>query len=133
MSELRPLRVASTIQRALQEALARGLADPRIQGVVTISDVRVSADLRHATVRVSIYPEEEESLTMHGLRSAARHLQHAISDKLELRRTPALRFELDRGLKAQAAVLRALAQERQRSAPPGESDWGQAPEGARNT
>jgi len=133
MSELRPLRVASTIQRALQEALARGLADPRIQGVVTISDVRVSADLRHATVRVSVYPEEEETLTMHGLRSAARHLQHAISDKLELRRTPELRFELDRGLKAQAAVLRALAQERERSAPSGESDWGQAPEGAPNS
>ncbi|RMD66822.1 MAG: ribosome-binding factor A, partial [Planctomycetota bacterium] len=97
-------------------------------------DVRVSADLRHATVRVSVYPEEEETLTMHGLRSAARHIQHAISDKLDLRRTPELRFELDRGLKAQAAVLQALAQEKQRAssqtdeAPSSTTD---NPEGAR--
>jgi len=108
---IRSQRAASAIQRSVQESLEKGLNDPRVRGVVTVTEVRVSPDLKHATILVSIYPETEEALTMHGLRSAARHIRHAVSDKIGLPRTPEFQFKLDRGLKAQAAVLDALQRE----------------------
>lgn len=108
MSAIRPQRVASAIHRAVQKALEKGLSDPRIRGVITVTGVRVSPDLKHAVIRVSIYPEQHEAIAMHGLQSAARRIRHTVSDEINLPRTPEFRFELDRGLKAQAQVLEAL-------------------------
>ena len=102
-------QVASTIQRVLQDQLARGLSDPRVKGLITITGVRVTDDLKTAIVRVSVLPAEHQDLTMHGLKSAARHIRHQIADRLALKRTPELVFELDESLKRQAGVLDALA------------------------
>lgn len=102
-------QVASTIERALQDQLARGLSDPRVKGLITITGVRVTDDLKTAIVRVSVLPVEHQELTMHGLKSAARHIRHQIADRLAMKRTPELVFELDESLKRQAGVLDALA------------------------
>lgn len=112
-------RVASAVHGAVQAVLSRGLSDPRVRGLITVTGVTVSDDLRQAFVRVSIMPAEHEELTMHGLRAAAAHVCHAIGDALELRRTPDIEFRLDRATKRQAAVLEALEKARQVT-PPGE-------------
>lgn len=110
-------RVASAVQAAVQAVLSRGLSDPRVRGLITVTGVTVTDDLRQAFVRVSIMPAEHEELTMHGLRAAAAHVRHAIGDALELRRTPNIEFRLDRATKRQAAVLEALAKARQATPP----------------
>lgn len=101
-------QLASILRRAVQQVLDRGFADPRITGLITITDITVSQDLREATIRVSIMPEEAEQLTMHGLRDAARHVRHQVSDLVDTPRVPDLRFKLDRSLKEQAAVISAI-------------------------
>ncbi len=110
-------RVASAVHAAVQAVLSRGLSDPRVRGLITVTGVTVTDDLRQAFVRVSIMPAEHEELTMHGLRAAAAHVRHAIGDALELRRTPDIEFRLDRATKRQAAVLEALEQARQVTPP----------------
>lgn len=102
-------QIASTIQRAVQAVLDRGLQDPRVSGMITVTGVRVAPDLMAATVSVSIYPAEKQELSMHGLRRAAGHIRHDISDAVGLRRTPELTFKLDESLKKQAAVLEAIS------------------------
>jgi ribosome-binding factor A len=106
----RPERVASTIQRALQEALSRGLADPRATGLITITRVEIPPDLKTASVWFSVYPEDRQQLVLHALKHAASHLRHRISDAIALRQTPELHFKLDLSAKREAAVLRALAE-----------------------
>ncbi|MEN0020220.1 MAG: 30S ribosome-binding factor RbfA [Planctomycetota bacterium] len=105
-------RVGAEIRKAVQTTLSKGLADPRVRGLITVTSVTVSDDLRSATVRVSVFPQEHGDLTMHGLHAAAKHIRHQISDKIALPKTPKLLFKLDRGVQKQAGVLEALAKAR---------------------
>jgi ribosome-binding factor A len=102
-------QVGSTLHRAIQDVLARGLSDPRIGGMITVTGVDVSADMKTATVRVSVLPEKRQALTMHGLRDAAAHVRHKVGDLVAMREVPQLWFKLDTSLKRQAEVLDAIA------------------------
>jgi ribosome-binding factor A len=71
------------------------LKDPRI-GFVTVTGVEASADLRHATVYVSVLgSEEKRRATLMGLESSHGVLQSRIARELRLKRTPQLTFEYD--------------------------------------
>jgi ribosome-binding factor A len=77
------------------------LKDPRV-GFVTVTDVRTSADLRHARVYVSVLGDdgrpstsEQREATMEGLRSAHGFLQAKVATELHLKRTPALELHYD--------------------------------------
>jgi ribosome-binding factor A len=88
-------RVDEAIRQVLGDAVAGELKDPRV-GFVTVTDVRTSADLRHARVYVSVLgdPEQREA-TMAGLRSAHGFLQGKIAAELHLKRTPTLELHYD--------------------------------------
>lgn len=102
-------QIASLLERAVKDVLARGLEDPRFKGLVTVTGVHVADDLQEAVVSVSVLPAEHADLTMHALRHAGRHLRHEVSNRVDLRRMPRLVFKLDDSLKRQAGVLEALA------------------------
>jgi ribosome-binding factor A len=104
----RPERVAEAIRQTIAKFLTADLRDPRI-GFVTVTGVRVSGDLTHAWVRVSVMgvPEEQErSLT--GLASAAGYLRAQIARELPLRVVPELHFERDKGLEHATQIERLL-------------------------
>jgi ribosome-binding factor A len=104
---------ASTLQVALQEVISRGLQDPRISGLITITALEVSPDLKSAAVSVSVLPQDRQDLTMHGLKAASGHLRHVLGDRLSSRQIPELVFRLDSSLKKQAGVFEALAKARE--------------------
>jgi ribosome-binding factor A len=104
----RPKQVASGLQRAIQQVLSRGLQDPRVRGLITITEVRVSSDLRDATVMVSVTPEEHETLTLHGIRSAAKHIRREAAELVRMRTLPTLHFKIDRAGKEQAKIIAAI-------------------------
>lgn len=101
-------KLASTIQRDLQALLVRGLQDPRVKGLITVTGVRVTEDLATAIVSVSVLPADQQSLTMHGLRAAAGFLRRELGKTLQTRRLPTLQFQLDESIKREAEVLAAL-------------------------
>jgi len=105
-------QLAADLQRAVQDAITRGLHDPRVRGLITVTEVRVSQDLREATILVSVLPAEAQELTLHGLISAAPHLRHALGESVRARNIPNLHFRADTSTKKQAGVLRALEQVR---------------------
>jgi len=87
-------RVNESIRQVLSEALPE-LKDPRI-GFVTVTGVVTSADLRHATVYVSVLGGlRKRDATLQGLTAAHGVLQSAIAHELKLKRTPQLAFEYD--------------------------------------
>ena len=104
-------QVASTLQRLLQERLARGLADPRVRGLITVTRLELADDLSRARVKVTVMPEEQEALTMHGLRSATPKIRRDVGERLHLRLLPELVFEVDEGIKEQAKVMALLAKD----------------------
>jgi ribosome-binding factor A len=124
----RPEQLATLIRHAVQNILARGLNDPRLGGLISITRVEMTEDLSEARVSVSVLPAEHSDLTMKGLHSAAGHIQSQIARAPALggRRVPRLSFRLDDSLKKAAAVYAAIEQSR----PPGLSGDGDQPAAA---
>lgn len=88
-------RVDEAIRQVIGDALAGELKDPRV-GFVTVTDVKTSADLKHARVYVSVLEEgETREQTLAGLRHAHGFLQARIARELGLKRTPELQFTYD--------------------------------------
>ena len=97
-SPKRPQRVGQLIHKEVSRLLVQGLKDPRV-GFVTVTEVRVTGDLRHAKVFVSIYEEgERRAETLAGLQAAAGFFKREISQNVRIRWVPELHFALDEGL-----------------------------------
>jgi ribosome-binding factor A len=110
-------RLAHLVQETLAEAIATALKDPRV-GFVTITSVRVTADAQQATVRVSVLgTEDEKGRAIEGLDRARGFLRSYLAERLELRVTPELRFELDRGLEYAQRIDALLKQIRREGEP----------------
>ena len=86
----------------------RGFHDPRIRGLISVTRVSVAPDLGDATIMVSVLPEAQAELTMHGLRHAASRVRSELGKRVQLRRVPRLSFKLDQSLKKEAATLAAI-------------------------
>ncbi|MAO21299.1 MAG: ribosome-binding factor A [Phycisphaerae bacterium] len=108
----RSLQIASNIQRELQNRLARGLADPRIKGLITVTRVELSDDLKHAKAFISVMPDKHAKVTMHGLTSATGRLRKDVMDRIHLKEMPTLKLLYDEGLKAQMEVMALLEKDR---------------------
>ncbi|MBP0000410.1 MAG: 30S ribosome-binding factor RbfA [Cyanobacteria bacterium SID2] len=93
-------RVASLIKREVSQMLMHGIKDDRVgAGMVSITDVDVSGDLQHAKIFVSIYgTDEARSETMAGLESATNYVRRELGSRVNLRRTPEVKFLEDRSL-----------------------------------
>lgn len=115
----RSAQVASVIGRAVQMELVRGVADPRVRGMITVLGTDLSNDLEDATVRVSVLPGEYGALTVQALNHAVSHFRKMLLKETRMRRVPRLRFSLDETLKRTAAVDLALRQAAEAEQDPG--------------
>ena len=115
-------RVAEGIREEVTTFLAEDAKDPRIVGLVTVTGVEVTRDLRHAKVFVSIMgSDEERRATLQGLDSAASHLRSRIGRVLRLRVAPEITFRYDDSV-ARAAKIEALLAEIKQPPPSGDGD-----------
>lgn len=112
----RQKQIEELLKRTVATVLQRGLADPRIKGLVSVTRVECSVDLKTAKVFVSVMPEEHEAITMHGLTDATRHVQQQVKKAVALRLVPHIRFVVDQDLKKQAAVFAAIDEGMKRTA-----------------
>jgi len=96
-------RVQKLAQQILGEEI-QSLKDPRI-GFTTVTAVRVSPDLRHARVLVSVLGDEDaQAQTMRGLKSARPHLRTELGRRMRMKYLPELTFELDHGIEVAERV-----------------------------
>jgi ribosome-binding factor A len=94
----RPERVAHQIQHLLGELFARGMRDPRI-GLVTITGVKMSPDLREARVYWTVHGDaEQRKHTAKGLTNARGFLRREIGAALKLRVVPDVDFTYDEAI-----------------------------------
>ena len=102
-------QINSTIHRAVQTRLSRGLNDPRVSGLISVTRVNVSPDLAQAVVEVSVLPSEKADLTIKGLISAAPFIQRELAKAIRTRRQPRLIFKLDKTVRQEIEVYTAIA------------------------
>ena len=93
--------------------LANDVKDPRILGLVTVTGVDVSRDLRHARVYVSVLGSDtQRAATFEGLDGVAAHLRGRVGRALRLRVAPEIEFRNDESIAHAAHIEQLLAQVR---------------------
>lgn len=117
MASNRINRINEEIQKELSD-LFRQLKDPRVSevGMVSITRVDTTADLRYAKVYVSVLDKGQEKEVLKGLKSAAGFLRRELGHALQLRYTPELQFVGDDSIQHGAHILELLRQEEARDA-----------------
>ena len=101
-------RINEEIQRELS-ALLRTLKDPRLQnGLVTVTHVDTTSDLRCCKVYVSALDKSQEAEVMKGLKSAAGYLRRELGAAVQLRYTPPRQFVADDSIQQGAHILEML-------------------------
>ncbi|WP_027338741.1 30S ribosome-binding factor RbfA [Halonatronum saccharophilum] len=106
MSNHRAMRVAESIKKEVSDLLQKDIKDPRI-GFVTVTDVEVSGDLRHAKVFVSILNGDKEE-TMDGLEASTGFIRREIGQRIRLRHTPEIIFRHDNSIETGTRVFKIL-------------------------
>ena len=102
--------------RIVVSELLRSIKDPRVnQGMISVTRTETTSDLRYCKVYISVYglatdaPLNEKELKK-GLKSASGYLRHELGQKLSLRYTPELIFELDNSIEHGAHINQIMSQ-----------------------
>ena len=116
-------RINDEIQRELASQI-RSLKDPRVSqmGMVSITRVDTTNDLRYAKIYVSVLNKNEEKDVLKGLKSASGFLRRELGHALQLRYTPELQFIGDDSIQHGAHILELLRREEEKDAARGGSE-----------
>ena len=117
-------RVAAEVRAILGEVLARDeIKDPRVRGagLITVTHVRVSGDLRHARALFTVHDMDAAGMerVKQGLDHASGYFRHAIARRLRMKVAPAVKFEVDQVFEQAERVEKLL---RENAAPPPKQD-----------
>ena len=96
-SNNRTRRIAEEIRKIVSTMLINGIKDPRINSLVSVTDVEVTSDLSYAYIYVSILGGDEES-TLDGLKSACGYIRREVGKNIKIRPTPEIIFKIDDSL-----------------------------------
>jgi ribosome-binding factor A len=104
-------RIEEQLRIEISDILEREVTDPRI-GLTTVTNVKVSPDLSHARIFVTVLgTEEDRKKTIHGLKSAAAYIRRSLSKRLHhLRRIPELAFEYDESIEQDFRIEKLFEQ-----------------------
>lgn len=128
VSKLRLQRINDRIQEELSEMLLQEVSDPRLKGI-SVTDVKVDRELAYADVFVSALEGSERWQEIHeGLQHAQGFLRRELSQRVELRVFPRLRFRWDPTFERAERIEQLIASLHQDS----QSDGVEAPENAQN-
>jgi ribosome-binding factor A len=111
-------RVAEEIAHEINAMLAGELKDPRLEGTVVASEVRVQPDMKHARVFISVQGSEKERVdAIKALEHASGFIRRELGERLQLRRLPELHFTLDLS-QEQVERIEQLLKEMKKDTPP---------------
>jgi ribosome-binding factor A len=129
MGEARAKQLADRIQVLVAELLERRVKDPRL-GFVTVTDARLTGDLREASVFYTVYGDEQDrSATAAALESAKGLIRSEVGKALGLRHTPSVEFFLDAVPETAGHIEELLAKARSADAEVAKAAAGAKPAG----
>ena len=111
-------RLNDQLREEISDLVRRELKDPRIGGLVTITEVDVAPDLSRAKVYVSVMgTDEEKTSTLRALTAASRFMQRELRRRLTIRRMPELDLIPDDSIAHGARILKLLDKTREGQTP----------------
>ena len=100
-------RINEEIQRELA-SLIPNVKDPRVSGLISVTAVDTTPDLRYAKIYISVLDKSDRAQVLKGLKSASGYLRRELGHALQLRYTPELTFVRDDSIDQGAHILDML-------------------------
>lgn len=93
-------RFSELLHREIASVISHELRDPRIPALVTITKINIGADLRNATVFVSVFNDNNQSIeqSINALNKAAPYIQRLVASRVVIKHFPKLYFKHDDGI-----------------------------------
>ncbi len=114
MVNKRVRRLEELLKEEISQILLREVKDPRI-GFVSLTDVEVSGDLRHAKVFVSVYgSDKEKTETMEGLEQATGFVRKLVGNRITTYHTPEILFKYDDSIEHGVHISKLINEVRNR-------------------
>lgn len=112
MPTRRQAKVSRVVKEAVSDAILNHLNDPRIEGIVSVTGVEMSPDLRRADVYLSILGKDETSSkkTYIAINHARSKIQRLLGDRIQSKFCPVLHFHEDEKLKKTLETMRLIEQ-----------------------
>ena len=102
-------RINEQLRAEISTVLARQIKDPRLNGVISITRVDSSSDLRSARVYISVLGNDKQrNEALEGLQSAASFLRSQIRDRINMKHTPFITYLLDDSIQEADHLLRLI-------------------------
>ena len=120
MRQNRAARVGDEIQKVISQLLLTEDKDPRIPMMTSVMEVRMSSDLTHATVFLSVYGSQQEKREcMEAVNRASGFIRSQIAKRIKLRVAPELHFKLDesieKGMDLMNLIDRTIKEDQERA------------------
>ena len=97
-------KVNEEFKRELSKIIDQDLKNPNITGLISVTKVKTSSDLKNAKVYISILGSKSKKNTLEGLKNASGFIRSELAERVNLRYTPELVFELDETLEYGAKI-----------------------------
>lgn len=101
-------RIDEELKKELSQIISYELKEPSVTGMVSVTRVKVTPDLKYAKISVSILNSKNVKETLAGLKKSSGYLRTELAKRVNLRNTPELVFELDDSLEYGAKIDRIL-------------------------
>lgn len=88
-------RIEEEIKKIVSVIIDRELKDPRLDGLISVTKVTVSKDLKYCKIFVSMLGTKDNESAMKALESAAGYVRREVGSKVRMHTTPEIKFELD--------------------------------------
>ena len=97
-------RIDEEFRKELSQIISYDLKEPSVTGMISVTRVKVTPDLKYAKVSVSILNSKNVKETLVGLKKSSGYLRSELAKRINLRNTPELVFELDESLEYGARI-----------------------------
>ena len=111
---IRTERINETLRTEISQLLLKDINDPRLDGIITITEVSASPDLKNAQVFISVLgTKQQQDEALEGMKSAASFLRRSLRNRIMLRNTPFLSFKLDNSAEIGDNLLKLISKANQ--------------------
>lgn len=88
-------RIEEEIKKVVSKLIDQELKDPRLTGLISVTKVDVSRDLKYCKIYVSMLGSKDQAAAMEALKSSAGFIRREVGSKIRMFSTPEIKFELD--------------------------------------
>lgn len=102
-------RVAEEIKKAVSQIINNEIKDPRVSGLISVTKVEMTKDLRHAKIFLSIYGEEsEKQKVFEGLKNAEGFIRKELAHRVRMKFIPEISFKMDESIEYGIHIYKLL-------------------------